>query len=74
MCIGGDDAKRLWSAIAQAVLDAPVSSIRDLSPFGVGCEVRVVLTLDTRTAVVLTAWHYENADGSPRLMTAYPTP
>jgi hypothetical protein len=74
LCVAGDDSERLWSAIAQAVLDAPVSSIRDLSPFGVGCEVRVVLTLNARTAPVLTAWHYRRAGDAPRLITAYPIP
>ncbi|HEV2998850.1 MAG TPA: hypothetical protein VGX16_07060 [Solirubrobacteraceae bacterium] len=72
--VGRDDAGRLWGAIAWAVLDAPVSAIRDLSPFGVGCEVRAVITLNARTARVLTAWHYESAGDAPRLLSAYPTP
>lgn len=74
LCLGEGDGGQLWSAIARAVLDAPVSSIRDLRPFGVGCEVCVFLTLNARTAPVLTAWHYENAGAAPRLVTAYPTP
>ena len=69
-----DDAGLVWSAIARAVLDAPVSSIRDLSPFGVGCEVLVILTLNARTARVVTAWHYGSVGDAPRLITAYPAP
>ncbi len=72
--VGDDDAARLWSAIAQAVVDAPVSSIRDLSPFGVVCQVGVVLTLNARTSPVLTAWHYESPGDPPRLVTTYPAP
>ena len=67
------DSMYVWSAIARAVLDARISSIRDLSPFGVGCEVRVVITLNARRSPVVTAWHYENADDARRLITAYPT-
>jgi hypothetical protein len=69
-----DDAGPLWRGIAQAVLDAPVSAIRDFSPFGVGCEVRIVLTLNARLTPVVTAWHYDKAVSAPRLITAYPTP
>ncbi len=68
------DSARLWGAIARALIDAPVSSIRDLSPFGIVCEVRLVLTLNARTSPVLTAWHYANPGDPPRLVTAYPTP
>ena len=72
--VGGDDAQRLWSVIAGAVLDAPISAIRDESPHGVSCQVGVVLTLDDRTARVLTIWHYASTSDAPRLVTAYPTP
>jgi hypothetical protein len=54
---GPADAERIWSAIAAAVLDAPVSAIRQV-PLGVTCEVRVKLTIGERTATVRSAWHY----------------
>lgn len=72
--VAPDEAQRVWSALAQAILGAPISSIRDASPYGVSCEVRVILVLETRTAPVLTAWHYAQPGGSPRLVTAFPTP
>jgi hypothetical protein len=72
--IGGNDAQRLWNVIADAILDAPISAIRDGSPHGVGCQVRVALTLTDRTARVLTIWHYASMTDAPRLVTAYPTP
>ena len=69
-----DDAGRAWSAIAQTILGVPIVSIRDASPYGVSCEVRIVLVLGTRTAPVLSAWHYTQPDDTPRLVTAFPTP
>lgn len=74
LSIASDDSERLWRAIVTGVLRAPVSAIRDLGPFGVGCEVRVLLTLNARSVSVITAWHYERAGDPPRLITAYPTP
>ncbi len=69
--IGEDGAQRFWSAIAHAVLDAPISAIRDVSPYGANYEVPVTLALESRTATTLTVWHY-GADEAPRLVTAYP--
>lgn len=69
-----DDSQRLWDAIADAILDASISAIRDESPHGVSCQVRAVLTLTDRTARVLTVWHYSRMTDAPRLITAYPTP
>jgi hypothetical protein len=69
-----DDAQHAWSAIAQAILGAPISAIRDASPFGVSCEVRITLVLYARTAPVLTAWHYAQPGDAPRLVTAFPIP
>jgi len=71
--IRSDDAGHLWRGIARAVLDARVSSIRDFSPFGLGCEVRIVLTLnapDPRPDGVAL----REVGSPPRLITAYPTP
>lgn len=70
--IGPDDGEQLWAAIAPAVLDAPVSVVRDRAPHGVVCAVEVTLTVNDRTASVATAWHYAEEDAAPRLVTAYP--
>jgi hypothetical protein len=72
--IGLDDAGRLWRAIADGILLAPVFATRDVSPYGFSCQVGLVLTLNDRAARALTIWHYESASHPPRLVTAYPTP
>jgi len=72
--VGPDDSEGIWQAIAAAVLDAPVSTVRDRAPHGVVCSVGVELTINDRTAHVATAWHYADEEGSPRLVTAYPSP
>jgi hypothetical protein len=68
------DTERVWRAIADAVLSAPISSVRNGSPSGASYQVRVVLTLNDRTARVLTIWHYASVGDAPRLVTTYPTP
>lgn len=70
---GPEDSERSWAAIAAAVLDAPVSVMRDRAPHGVVCGVEVTLTLNERTAPVATAWHFADEDAAPRLITAYPS-
>lgn len=70
---GPEDSERIWAAIAPAVLDAPVSVMRDRAPHGVVCGVEVTLTLNERTAPVATAWHFADEDAAPRLITAYPS-
>jgi hypothetical protein len=71
--IGLQDHERLWTAIADAVLHAPVSVVRDRAAHGVICGVDVMLTINDRAAPVTTAWHYADADAAPRLVTAYPS-
>jgi hypothetical protein len=71
--IGDEDADRLWSAIAQAVLYAPIFRVIDRGEYGVVCGVAFPLTLGSRTATVTTSWHYADAGDAPRLVTAYPT-
>ena len=68
-----NDSERVWAAISPAVLDAPVSVVRERAPYGVVCGVEVTLTIDDRTAPVATAWHYADEDAAPRLVTAYPS-
>jgi hypothetical protein len=67
------DSEQIWQAVANAVLDAPVSAVRKVA-VGVACEVRIELTIDERTATVRSAWHYADTDDAPRLVTAFPTP
>jgi len=71
--IGANETERLWNAISQAVLDAPVFRIINRGRYGIVCGVVVQLTLDERTAMATTSWHYANAGDAPRLVTAYPT-
>jgi hypothetical protein len=68
-----DDTQRFWSAIAQAVLDAPtIYKVDDRTPFGLVCGVETTLAIGERTAKARTFWHYKHARDAPRLVTAYP--
>jgi hypothetical protein len=71
--VGPADVEEIWRAIADAVLDAPISSVRKLT-VGVSCEVQIVVTINARTAAVRTVWHYADAQAAPRLVTAFPVP
>ncbi|HKG03274.1 MAG TPA: hypothetical protein VKB03_08830 [Conexibacter sp.] len=67
------DQHTIWIAIARAVQMAPVIEIRDQGQ-GLVCGVLVVITVRSRTAPVMTSWHYDDVTRSaPRLVTAYPT-
>jgi len=70
--VGPDDFHMISMAIAHAVRRAPVATIRDRGRNGVVCGVPVRLTLNARTAVVMTSWHYGAESSIPRLVTAYP--
>jgi hypothetical protein len=72
--VGPADVEEIWRAIAEAVLDAPISSVREVSPHGFTCKVQIVVTINARTAAVRTAWHYADAEAAPRLVTAFPVP
>jgi hypothetical protein len=67
------DSEQIWQAIGNAVLDAPVSAVRNVA-VGMTCEVDVELTINERTATVRSAWHYADTEDAPRLVTAFPTP
>lgn len=67
------DRDALWSAIAVAVLTAPVQRIIDHGGDGLVCGVGVSLTIGSRSGQAQTAWHYAYAGDRPRLVTAYPT-
>lgn len=67
------DRELIWSAITQALTDAPISTIRDRTPYGVVAGVELTLKIRGRTARIMTSWHYVDEDAVPRLATAYPT-
>jgi hypothetical protein len=71
--VGPADLEQIWRAIAEAVLDASISSVRRADT-GVSCAVDVVLEINARTAAVRTVWHYADAEAAPRLVTAFPAP
>ncbi len=72
LCIGKHDAQHFWSAIADAVLEAPICKVNDRGPHGTGCAIETTLTIGRRRAGVRIAWHYRHAQDAPRLVTAYP--
>jgi hypothetical protein len=69
---GPEDRHAIWTEIVRAVQRAPVSAIRDRGRHGTVCGVAITITVNLRTAVVMTAWHYGPASSIPRLVTAYP--
>jgi hypothetical protein len=73
LSIGEGDTHRFWSAIANAVLDAPIHRVTDKAPFGVVCGVDTTLAMGKRIARGRTSWHYKHVHDAPRLVTAYPT-
>jgi hypothetical protein len=56
-----------------AALDSTIEEVRDRSPFGVACEQKPWLTLNSRSTFVVLSWHYPFKGAAPRLVTAYPT-
>ena len=66
--------KRIWEAIAVAVIGASVETVHDTTPNGITCGVTVELTIGDRGAAVRSAWHYADLVAAPRLVTAYPRP
>jgi hypothetical protein len=66
------DAEKIWAAIANALPHAPIRTIVDHGKDGVVCGVDLELDIRARRATVSTAWHYEQSDAPPRLVTAYP--
>ena len=70
---GDVEAELLWDVFTALALTSPVSRVRNLGQLGRTGEVLMQLTLNNRTANVITAWHYDYADAAPRLVSAYPT-
>lgn len=73
--VGSADVEYLADALLQGLLRAPITDVRDNSPFGVLCEVRIDVAglreYEHRTAAVTTSWELRGPDDSPRLVTAY---
>ncbi len=70
--VGLADTERVWRAIAEAVLDAPVVKIVDRGLDGIVCGIDIEIVLGVRIAGIRTSWHYERVGDAPRLVTAYP--
>ena len=72
--VDSGDWELVWRAIAEAMPGATIKEVRERSPHGITCGVRVNLTIGDRSAKTLTSWHYALEIAAPRLVTAYPTP
>jgi hypothetical protein len=68
-----EDADRVWNCIAQAVPLAPVTESHG-EGIATSHGVLIDVTINGRSAPVLTAWHYADEGAAPRLVTAYPKP
>jgi hypothetical protein len=68
-----DEWELAWQALKGAVRETAIEKVRSLHAGGVTCGVTTELTIDERTAPVVSAWHYAEPDAAPRLVTAYPT-
>jgi hypothetical protein len=52
--IGPDEGMSFWDAIAEAVTDSAISSIRDIHPYGVNCEAHVEIAVRDRVTQAST--------------------
>lgn len=68
-----DDAELVWESIAERVLGAPITEVRGKG-VAVSYGVLIEPVINSRVALVLSAWHYEDSGAAPRLVTAYPKP
>lgn len=68
------DLGYLEGAIETGVLIAAISAVRDRSPYGFVCEVRVPVrglgAKSARTVTVTTAWMLDGPAAAPRLVNA----
>lgn len=73
--IGLEDAEYLAAELRSGLRVARISDVRDNSPFGILCEVRVPVRglheRSDRIVAVTTSWELRDADDRPRLVTAY---
>jgi hypothetical protein len=65
----------LADALSVGARSAPITSVRDNTPFGILCEVRIAVPglgeHRDRVALVTTSWELRHAGDAPRLVTAY---
>jgi hypothetical protein len=73
--IGLTDADHLVTELRDGVRITRISDVRDNTPFGILCEVRVPVRglreRSDRIVAVTTSWELRDADDHPRLVTAY---
>jgi hypothetical protein len=69
-----DDWELLWSSLAETVIGAEITIVRDCRPNGITCGVTVELAMNDRRAPAIISWHYATRSSAPRLVTAYPSP
>jgi hypothetical protein len=73
--IGLEDADYLADELRTGLRVARISDVRDNTPFGILCEVRVPVRglreRSDRIVAVTTSWELRHADDRPRLVTAY---
>lgn len=69
--VDAEDAAIVWESISGAVLKTPIKEERGKG-IAVSYGVLAKLAINGRIALVLSAWHYEDARAAPRLVTAYP--
>ncbi|MDW5597310.1 hypothetical protein VSS74_23385 [Conexibacter stalactiti] len=73
--IGLEDADHLVTELRDGVQVARISDVRDNTPFGILCEVRVPVRglreRRDRIVAITTSWELRDADDRPRLVTAY---
>lgn len=69
------DLDYLADALSAGARSAPMTSVRDNTPFGILCEVRIAVAglgdHRDRVALVTTSWELRHAGDVPRLVTAY---
>ncbi len=75
LAIGLEDADYLSEELRSGLRVARISDVRDNTPFGILCEVRVPVRglreHSDRIVTVTTSWELRDADDRPRLVTAY---
>lgn len=67
-----DDVDAVWEAIAAGALVNSISRVIDKGKSGLNCRIDMQLTIGERRARIRTAWHYDDAESAPRLVSAYP--
>jgi filamentous hemagglutinin len=73
--IDAADVAYLADVLQRGVRNAPITDIRDNTPFGLLCEVRIPVAglrdRQDRAFDIVTSWELRHAKDAPRLVTAY---